>query len=48
VVSTDPERLPDPSTWYLTTNLPAPGSGRENESDLAPASVGEVVRLYAV
>jgi hypothetical protein len=48
VVTTDPERLPDPSTWYLTTNLPAPGSGRENESELAPASAEEVVRLYGL
>jgi hypothetical protein len=48
VVTTDPERLPDLATWYLTTNLPAPGSGRENESYLAPASVEEVVRLYGL
>ncbi len=26
VVTTDPEKLPDLATWYLTTNLPAPGS----------------------
>ena len=25
VVTPDPERLPDLATWYLTTNLPAPG-----------------------
>jgi hypothetical protein len=48
VVTTDPEGLPDLATWYLTTNLPAPGSGRENESDLAPAGVEEVVRLYGL
>ena len=48
VATTDPERLPDRSTWYLTTNLPAPGSERETESDLAPASVAEVVRLYGL
>jgi hypothetical protein len=45
VVTTDPEGLPDLATWYLTTNLPAPASERENESSLAPASVAEVVRL---
>jgi hypothetical protein len=48
VVTTDPERLPDLATWYLTTNLPAPGSERENEEALAPASVAEVVRLYGL
>jgi DDE superfamily endonuclease len=47
VVSTDPATLPDLATWYLTTNLPAPESERaQQESDLAPASVAEVVRLY--
>ena len=48
VVTTDPATLPDLATWYLTTNLPAPGSERETESDLAPASVAEVVRLYGL
>ena len=49
VVSTDPARLPDLATWYLTTNLPAPGSEREAESGaLAPTSVAEVVRLYGL
>ncbi len=48
VVTPDPERLPDLATWYLTTNLPATGSEREVESDLAPASVAEVVRLYGL
>jgi hypothetical protein len=48
VVTTDPERLPDLATWYLTTNLPAPGSERGNEEALAPASVAEVVRLYGL
>ena len=48
VVTPDPERLPDLATWYLTTNLPAPGSRRAVESDLAPASVAEVVRLYGL
>jgi SRSO17 transposase len=49
VVTTDPERLPRLGTWYLTTNLPAPGSHeRQTESDLAPASVAEVVRLYGL
>jgi SRSO17 transposase len=48
VVTTDPTTLPDLATWYLTTNLPAPGdrSERKTESALTPASVAEVVRLY--
>jgi SRSO17 transposase len=48
VVSPDPETLPDLATWYLTTNLPAPGSEREIESDVAPASLAEVVGLYGL
>jgi hypothetical protein len=54
VVSTDPERLPRLSTWYLSTNLPAPTdrSERANEEEsepfLAPASLAEVVRLYSL
>ena len=50
VVTPDPETLPDLATWYLTTNLPAPSdrSERENDGDLAPASVAEVVRLYGL
>jgi SRSO17 transposase len=35
--TTDRRRLPEPSTWYLTTNLP-----------LAQAPVEEVVRLYGL
>ncbi len=48
VVTTDPGELPDLATWYLTTNLPAPGSEREAEGALTPASVREVVRLYGL
>jgi hypothetical protein len=49
VATTDPERLPRLGTWYLTTNLPAPGSEQvTHSSDLAPASVAEVVRLYGL
>jgi DDE superfamily endonuclease len=49
VVTPDPKELPDLATWYLTTNLPAPGSEQANESDdLAPASVAEVVRFYGL
>ena len=48
MVTPEPATLPDLATWYLTTNLPAPGSERETESDLASASVAEVVRLYGL
>ncbi len=48
VVTPDPEELPDLATWYLTTNLPAPGSELETESDLPVADLAEVVRLYGL
>jgi SRSO17 transposase len=47
-VTTDPSRLPANSSWYLTTNLPAPGSNRAQESELSPADLKEVVRLYGL
>ena len=47
VATTDPKKLPKKRTWYLSTNLPHPDSDLlATESDLAPASVAEVVRLY--
>jgi DDE superfamily endonuclease len=51
VVTTDPARLPDLATWYLTTNLPAPSDRSEREAEsnaFVPASVAEVVRLYGL
>jgi hypothetical protein len=52
VVSTDPEKLPHLGTWYLITNLPAPGCSERANEDLgelpAPASLAEVVRLYGL
>lgn len=48
VATTDPSRLPELTTWYLVTNLPAPSSSRAVESELAPADVAEVVRLYSL
>lgn len=47
-VSTDPSTLPANSSWYLTTNLPAPGSNRAQDSELSPADLKEVVRLYGL
>jgi SRSO17 transposase len=48
IATTDPLTLPDLSTFYLVTNLPAPGSQRAADSDLATASLEEVVRLYGL
>jgi SRSO17 transposase len=48
VASTDPSTLPSLTSWYLATNLPAPGSERAQHSDLEEADLAEVVRLYAL
>ena len=48
VVTTDPQRLPERGTWYLVSSLPAPGSQRARESDLAPADWAEIVRVYGL
>ena len=48
VASTDPATLPPLTSWYLATNLPAPGALRAEHSDLETADLAEVVRLYAL
>jgi hypothetical protein len=48
VATTDPAALPAASTWYLTTNLPRPGSPRAAASPLPAADLAEVVRLYGL
>lgn len=49
VVTTDPTHLPEHSTWYLVTNLPAPGSMRAAALDALPAAdLAEIVRLYGL
>jgi SRSO17 transposase len=48
VATTDPERLPDLSTWYLVTNLPRPGSPQAEDLLLECADLAEVVRLYGL
>lgn len=48
VTTTDPVTLPDLSTLYLITNLPAPGSSRAQDHGFAAASGEEVVRLYGL
>jgi hypothetical protein len=45
IATTDPLTLPDLTTFYLVTNLPLPGSPRAGSSNLAEASLEEVVRL---
>lgn len=48
VATTDPRQLPDKTTWYLLTNVPAPGSERAATTPLAAASLAEIVRLYGL
>jgi SRSO17 transposase len=48
VVTTDPATLPDLTTWYLITNLPAPGSPWALKSALPAATLAELVRLYGL
>jgi hypothetical protein len=48
IATTDPVTLPDLTTFYVVTNLPAPGSQRAQDSNLAAASLEEVVRLYGL
>ena len=48
VVTTDPATLPDRSTSYLVTNLPAPDSERAQRSQHSVADLAEVARLYAL
>src|SRR5690348_13596875 len=42
VATTDPATLPELTTFYLITNLPAPRSPRAQDSECAAASVEEV------
>jgi len=49
VATTDPEKLPGLTTWYLETNLAVPGSERAQEEGALPAAdLAEVVRLYGL
>jgi SRSO17 transposase len=48
VATTDPRTLPTLSTWYLITNLPAPGTEPAAQSTRASADAAEVVRLYGL
>nr|WP_228023083.1 hypothetical protein [Streptomyces acidicola] len=48
VATTDPDALPEKSTWYLATNLPRPGSPRAADSPHPAADLAEVVRIYGI
>jgi hypothetical protein len=49
VATTDPATLPERTSWYLLTNLPAPGSARATEEGALPAAdLAEIVRLYGL
>ncbi len=48
VATTDPKRLPEKATWYLVSNLPHPDSELATESELDPANLSEIVRLYGL
>lgn len=47
-VTTDPATLPTNSSWYLMTNIPAPGYRRTRESSFEAADLAEVVRIYGL
>jgi DDE superfamily endonuclease len=48
VATTDPATLPPLTTWYLTTNLPCPGTPSTHDAPFAPADLAEIVRLYGL
>jgi len=45
IVTTDPATLPELTTWYLVTNLPAPGSCRAEEDSGHVTDLAAVVHL---
>jgi SRSO17 transposase len=48
VATTDPKTLPDLTTWYLVTNMPATTESTGSEPAFPPASLEEVIRLYGL
>lgn len=48
VLTTNPETLPDLTTRYLETNLPAPASPMCEGWPSEPADVAEIARLYGL
>lgn len=48
VATTDPATLPELTTYYLITNLPAPDTERALYDELCPADLAEITRLYSL
>jgi hypothetical protein len=48
VATTDPQTLPDLTTWYLVTNLPAPTTYSATPQPFTAANLEEVIRLYGL
>ena len=48
IATTDPGQLPNLTTWYLTTNLPAPVSQRAKEGEIEAATAEDIVKLYGL
>jgi hypothetical protein len=48
VATTDPLTLPDSTTWYLVTNLPARSRRPITQQHFAAASLQEGIRLYGL
>lgn len=48
IATTDPATLPEHTTWYLVTNLPAPDTTSSSATPLPTADLAEVVRLYGL
>ncbi len=48
VATTDPQTLPDLSTWYLVTNLPAPSTCPASQQPFAPGRGDQIVRAAHV
>jgi hypothetical protein len=44
IATTDPETLPDATTWHVVTTRPVPGSAAAQRSDLEAAGVHDIVR----
>jgi hypothetical protein len=48
VATTGPATLPGKATWYLVTNLPRPGSPREEDGPWPAAGLAGIVRIYGL
>jgi SRSO17 transposase len=48
VATTDPQTLPDLTTWYLVTNISSPSESIGGEALFPPANLEEIIRLYGL